>query len=241
MDDIRNQLYKNYVSKFKTSQLEKDEKSIRKYRRWCNYKYLPALKYLNKNDSILELGCGPGYILEYLSQQGFNNVKGIDISQEQVDLAKSRNLNAEMVDVFKFLSGKKELYKAIIALDFIEHFTKQELLKLFPIIYDSLCKDGILLLQTPNGQGLFSGQVIYGDLTHITIFAQDSLINILQLTGFKDIHFSETGPAPDSLEGIIRTIIWKCFRTMIWFIREIEARNPAKLWTENMICWCKKE
>lgn len=240
MDDIRNQLYRNYVSKFKTSQINKDEKSLRKYHRWCNHKYLPILKNLDKDDSILELGCGPGYILNYLSTKGFNNVKGIDISQEQVDLAKSRSLNAETADVFHFLSGEKEKYKVILALDFIEHFTKQELLNLFPLIYESLSKDGVLLLQTPNGQGLFSGQVIYGDLTHMTIFAQDSLTNILQLTGFKDIHFSETGPAPDSLEGIIRTIIWKCFRTTIWFIREIEARNPAKLWTENMICWCKK-
>jgi len=39
----------------------------------------------------------------------------------------------------------------------------------------------------------------------MTIFAQNSLEYILTLTGFRDIHFSETGPVPDTFEGKLRT------------------------------------
>lgn len=240
MEDIRKQLYDQYVSKFKTGQIQRDERRLREYWSWCSFKYLPILRDINHDNPILELGCGPGYILEYLTSQGFRNIHGIDISKEQVALATSRGLSASVADVFKFLSKQKERYSAIIALDFIEHFTKQELISLFPLIFQALRKNGILLVQTPNGQGLFPGQVIYGDLTHLTIFAEDSLSHILTLTGFHNIYFSETGPVPDNLEGNVRTFLWKITRAIIRIIRQIEAKNSSKLWTESLICWCSK-
>lgn len=240
MQDLRQLLYEQYVSKFKTSHLHRDERWLREYWNWCSFKYLPVLKHLNPEDPILELGCGPGYILEYLNNQRFKNVEGIDISQEQIELALSRGLRVKVADAFHFLSTRKQRYNAIIALDFIEHFTKQELLKLFPLIFRALRNGGVLLLQTPNGQGLFPGQVIYGDLTHLTIFAQDSLEHILTLAGFRNISFAETGPVPDTLEGKLRTFLWKSIRAIIRIIRQIEAKNSSKLWTESFICWCEK-
>ncbi len=240
MKDIRKQLYDQYVSKFKTVQLQRDERRLKEYWSWCRFKYFPVLKHLNPQDPILELGCGPGYILEFLTNQGFKNVEGIDVSQEQIRLAHSRGLHAKVADAFQFLSAKKQRYSAIVALDFVEHFTKQELLKLFPLIFRALRKGGVLLLQTPNGQGLFPGQVIYGDLTHQTIFTQDSLEHILTLAGFHKISFAETGPVPDTLEGKLRTFLWKCIRAIIRIIRQIEAKNSSKLWTESFICSCEK-
>jgi SAM-dependent methyltransferase len=240
MKDVRTQLYGQYVSKFKTAQLHRDERRLRQYWSWCRHKYLPVLQSLPPDASVLELGCGPGHVLEFLRENGFTNVEGIDISREQVELANSLGLKASVGDVFKFLPKRKQKYMAIVALDFIEHFTKQELLRLFPMMFNALCSEGILLLQTPNGQGLFPGQVIYGDLTHTTIFAQDSLEHILRLAGFRDIEFAETGPVPNTLEGKFRTILWKIIRASIRLIRQIEAKNSSKLWTESFICWCKK-
>jgi 2-polyprenyl-3-methyl-5-hydroxy-6-metoxy-1,4-benzoquinol methylase len=240
VEDIRIKLYDHYVSKFKTNQNQRDERHVRAYSSWCRFKYLPILREINHDDPILELGCGPGYFLEFLTSQGFTNSHGIDISKEQIELAASRGLSANVADVFKFLSNQQERYAAIVALDFIEHFTKQELITLFPLINKNLRKNGVFLVQTPNGQGLFPGQVIYGDLTHSTIFSEDSLSHILCFTGFKNIHFSETGPAPDNLEGKVRTVLWKIIRAIIRIIRQIEAKNCSKLWTESFICWCSK-
>jgi 2-polyprenyl-3-methyl-5-hydroxy-6-metoxy-1,4-benzoquinol methylase len=240
VEDVRKQLYKEYVSKFKTSHTQRDERWLREYWSWCSFRYLPVLSRLAKDEPVLELGCGPGYILEFLASRGFQNVQGIDVSREQVNVAKSRGLRASVADVFQFLRSQKKQYSAIIAIDFIEHFTKKELLSLFPLIHSALRKDGMLLLQTPNGQGLFPGQVIHGDMTHMTIFAQDSLEHILTLAGFRDIHFSETGPVPDTLEGKLRTFLWTIIRETIRIVRQIEAKNSSRLWTESFICWCCK-
>lgn len=240
MDDIRSQLYKQYVTRFKTEELHRSDDWLRSYWSWCNHKYLPFLRSVPADQPVLELGCGPGYVLEFLSQHRFSRVEGIDVSKEQIALARERGNTAFVADAFKFLRSKKGKYAAILAIDFVEHFSKSELLVLFPLIFKALRPGGILLLQTPNGQGLFPGQVIYGDLTHMTIFAQDSLKHILTLTGFRNIRFAETGPAPDSLEGKLRSFLWNFIRAGIRIIRQIEAKNSSKLWTESFICSAEK-
>ena len=237
---FREELYRRYVSSFKTFQIVRDERNAKELQIAHQYRYLPHLMRLAREVSILELGCGPGYLLESLRNWGFENVEGIDISEEQIKIAASRNLRAHLSDAFEYLDSKKEQYDVIIAVDFIEHFAKEELCTLIPKIYQALKHEGVLIIQTPNGQALFPGQVIYGDLTHMTILSEDSLRQLLGLYEFREIHFYETGPIPYDLSGKIRLALWNLLRNTIRLVRQIEAKNCSKLWTENLICVCKK-
>lgn len=109
--------------------------------------------------------------MTFLHSEGFTNVKGIDLSAEQVRLARERGLAVEVANAVTYLETTPETFDAILALDFVEHFSKAELLSLMPLIYSRLNPGGLLILQTPNGQGLFPNQIIYGDFTHLTIFS----------------------------------------------------------------------
>lgn len=240
VQDFRKELYRRYVTSLKTSQIIRDERKVKELWIAYQYRYLPHLTELSHETPILELGCGPGYFLEFLQNRNFQNAEGIDISEEQVKITASRGLRAYLSDAFEYLDSKKEWYGAITAIDFIEHFTKEELLALFPKIHQALKPGGLLIIQTPNGQGLFPGQVIYGDLTHITIFSEDSLRQLLRLYGFCEIRFYETAPVPYGLDGKIRSASWKLVKHIIRLVRQIEAKNLSKLWTENLICVCKK-
>lgn len=240
MPDIRQELYEHYVSTFKTEQLSSNDSAASSYQVWCEYKYLPLFANLGREDPILELGCGPGNMLEYFNGRGFSNVEGLDISEEQVSIAVRRGLKAHKADAFEYLQSRKSDYKAIIAVDFIEHFPKQELLSLLRLIYMSLSEEGVFIIQTPNGQGLFPHQVIYGDLTHYTILTPDSLQQVLRLVGFTRMTFFETGPVPSSMKGLVRLYLWKLVKLMANTIRKIETGKTQELWTENMICYCQK-
>jgi SAM-dependent methyltransferase len=215
-------------------------KTLQAYWNWCNYKYLPLLQALKNTDHILELGCGPGYFLEFLRTAGFVNVQGIDLSEEQVKIAKIKNLDVKSIDVFNYLQHNKELFNAIIAIDFIEHFTKEEAMTLAKLLYNSLENNGILIIQTPNGQGLFPNQVIYGDLTHQTVFTPESLRQLLTFPGFTDFKFAETGPVGKNLYGNIRLVLWKLIKKLANGIRKIETGKTQDIWTENLICSCRK-
>jgi 2-polyprenyl-3-methyl-5-hydroxy-6-metoxy-1,4-benzoquinol methylase len=242
MEDFRLELYQKYVSRFKGSYREKDESQKHSYYLWCQEKYLTHFTNINLSDRILEIGCGDGKFLEFLKQKGYENVIGIDISDEQVNLAKEKGLNAVRADVFEFLSKNENTFDAIVAIDTVEHFTKSEVLLLFQSIEKSLKENGLLLLQTPNGEGLFPGQVIYGDLTHLCIFTENSLRQVLSLYGFHNIAVYETSPLPIGLSGKMRLVIWSIIKSTLNFIRTIEGGKGKKIrfWTENIIAVCRK-
>ena len=240
MTDYRQPLYQHYVSKFKRSECSAQRTSEEAAWRYFDQKYFRHIRHLGPDDAVLDVGCGSGLLLAYLAQKGFRSTEGVDISEEQIELAKARSLQVRCDDVFGFLEGRAEAFKAVIALDFVEHFTKQEALSLFALLFRALKADGILLIQTPNGQGLFAGQVIYGDLTHCTIFTPESLSQALHLAGFDQIVFDETGPVPRNVRGALRLLLWNGIKRAANFIRMVEAGKRQHIWTENLICVCRK-
>jgi len=240
MADIRTPLYKNYVSKFKKYYLN-PEPIINKSD-WAKYrkKILPLLKNYSKKSEILEIGCGSGLLLQFMDYEGYLNLSGIDISEEQIEKAKARGFNVKAVNVFDYLNLEKKKFDIIIAYDFIEHFSKEEVYNLTALIYNSLKESGIFIVHTPNGQGITPNKIIYGDLTHLTIFTPDSLFQLLKLFGFKKISFMETGPNTRNLNSLIRFILWKAIRLLYNFIRFVETGGTEKVLTQDFICAAKK-
>jgi SAM-dependent methyltransferase len=237
LSDYRSQLYDRYVSTFKQENASLTPAELAHYYRWCDARYFPILQDLQKTSSILELGCGHGRILSYLRVKGFINAKGIDISQEQIAIAKKDGLNSEQADVFEYLKLQPSAsLDSVIAIDFVEHFTKKELLRLFELLHTAMKPDGVLLLQTVNGEGLFPRQIIYGDLTHSTILSPGSTSQLLGATGFHDMKYYECAPLPFGLKGMIRSMAWDMIRVGANAIRKIESNKTQSVWTENFIC-----
>ncbi len=238
--DFREKLYTKYVSTFKNSiaanfsYLNKTELQVLKKR----FSY--TLNKISKDANFLELGCGSGYLLEYLTKEGFQNLFGIDISEEQIINARNKGLNVIAGNVFDFFQSNNIKYDVIFALDFIEHFNKEEILKLFEGIEKLLSVNGMLIIRTPNGQGLMPGKNIYGDLTHLTIFNPNSLLQILQLNNFGNIQFYEEGPVIKNFVGFIRFILWKIIKFVYKGIRIIETGESEDIITQNFICVARK-
>jgi len=222
---FRDALYEQYASTFKGRQNAPS-------RAWWEHKYVPLLAGLPSDARILEIGCGAGELLSFLIAKGFRNTRGIDISAEQVALARSRGVEAEVGDAFEL----KGSYEAIIAVDVLEHFTRDELLRLAPLLFTALQPGGRLLIQTANGAGLFPRQVIYGDLTHMTIFTSDSLAQLLRPCGFADLSFYETGPIPLRVTGRLNVALWQVTKLLANAVRQIETGKSQRIWTENFIC-----
>ena len=49
-----------------------------------------AFKYMDKEWSILELGCNTGKTLAFLKENGFHNLMGVEINQKAIDLGKKK-------------------------------------------------------------------------------------------------------------------------------------------------------
>ena len=238
--DFRNELYKKYDSTFKIHISDFDSKSINKIWKWYDHKYLSFFSSYPKDSQILELGCGRGFMLEYLRKNGYKNLKGIDISEEQIKFSHQKEFDVEVANAIDYLAQSKGKFDIIIALDFIEHFHKEELVTLFEEIYNKLDEAGLFLFHTPNGQSILSPNLVYGDLTHLTIFTPNSAQQLLRAVGFNNIQFQEAGPVPKNFNGFIRSLLWKIIKTGHNFIRIIETGGMEKILTQNFIGVAKK-
>jgi 2-polyprenyl-3-methyl-5-hydroxy-6-metoxy-1,4-benzoquinol methylase len=227
-DDFRTSLYGSYVSGFKGAQGAADA--------WWTFKYLPLLRDVDPNARILDLGCGDGRLVGYLARRGFTQAVGVDVSPEQVAIAQSRGLDVACADLFAYLDASSEPYAAILAVDILEHLTRDELIRLAPLLFHALQPGGRLLVQTANGAGLMPGHVVYGDLTHQTIFTPESLGQLLRPVGFEHLSFYETGPVPIRLRGKLDVAAWSVVRTVAALLKYVETGKRQAIWTENFIC-----
>jgi SAM-dependent methyltransferase len=160
----------------------------------------------------------------------------VDISAEQVALAHRRGVRAECDDALTYLPDQPRAYEAIIAVDVLEHFTRDELAPLLRHVYAALRPGGRLLVQTANGAGLHPGQVIYGDLTHQTIFTPESLAQLLRSVGFDALACYETGPIPVRVRGKLDVALWSAIKVVANAVRHVETGKRQTIWTENFIC-----
>ncbi len=239
MTDFRKDLYERYHSTFKKHYLKISEKSKKSEYAYYRSKFLPLISGYNTNASILDLGCGQGLLMEFLIKSGYTNLQGVDISEEQIAIAKESGLSVTVADAFAFLNGSKK-FDIIFALDFVEHFHKDELIRLTESMYKHISPGGCLVIRTPNGNGIYANKIIYGDLTHLTIFNHSSLTQLLSIVGFDKIDFYETGPIPKNLKGVSGFILWKIIRLMFNVFRLVEVGQTEKYLTRDFICRATK-
>lgn len=128
----------------------------------------------------------------------------------------------------------------IFARDVIEHFVKDEILEIIETAYKSLKLSGLLIIQAPNAESLFSGRLRHWDFTHEMIFTRNSLNQIFKATGFKDTEFYPTGPVPKGLKSFVRYILWKAIETVLRLYMVIETGSFSGIFTQTIIAVAKK-
>ena len=197
------ELYKSYkgvYSEGKTTNPMPLEQQVEQYkRRWL--KYLPQ----DYKTNFLDIGCGGGEFLLFLSICGYKNLKGIDISPDQINRAEKIGLkNVSTTDAFSFLMQSEEEYDVISALNLLEHLKRDELFDLLKLSVSKLSKNGLLIGVVPNSKSIFSARVRYADLTHEISFTPESLYQLFHVAGLSDVKVYEHGPLIHSITSLIR-------------------------------------
>ncbi len=196
------------------------------------YKFLPK----DKQASVIEVGCGNGGLIYWLHSIGYVNSSGIDASLEQVEYAKSLGIEkVSQADLTVFLKDKIESYDVIFMRDVIEHFNKNEIIDILDMTNRALKKGGALIIQTPNGAGIFGSRYRYHDFTHEISFAENSLRQILIMNNFSGLKFHETKPVISGIKSFIRVVLWKLLRLGLQFYLLVETGSSENILTQNII------
>lgn len=111
------------------------------------------------NGRILEIGCGPGNIARYLLQkQPAFQLKGLDVAENMVKLARKNNPSAEfeVMDI-RFLHELQEHYDGILCGFCIPYISVEECNKLFKDCAQMLSTNGVLYVSFVEGTDEQSG------------------------------------------------------------------------------------
>ena len=141
------------------------------------------------NASVLEIGCGPGNITKYLLSKKANlKIKGIDVSESMIELARENNPTAEfeIMDCREIDSLNKK-NDAIICGFCIPYLSESDCLKLLTDCNRLLNDSGILYLSFVAGDYKNSGYISgsSGDRTYFYYHNLDNLEKVLKANNFK--------------------------------------------------------
>lgn len=210
-------IYEKYLSSvnFQQKDLEKHFNSALKLQ-----KEVEAELPVNKSARILDLGCGFGTFLNYLKQSGYTNLYGVELGSEQIEFLKTKGLNVKNADIFEFLTNSEEKYDLITLFDVLEHFNKNELVKLIPLLKRNLTSSGKIIIRVPNGEAIFKGSIMYGDFTHETYFTKRSLIQLFKTFDFKTVDVFPAFYLGESFKARIAKFIFmsyvKFYKTLLY-------------------------
>lgn len=176
------------------------------------FKYLmePLLSLLDKekNHGILDLGCGNGYLVNYLLKDGYN-AYGTDASEEGIAIAKQEQPDRFFVQDLSTGKLPEELQKisfdTILSTEVIEHLYDPD--GFIDFCKASLPKGGELIISTPFhgylkniGLSIFNKWDTHMDPNwhggHIKMWSKATLSKLLIKKGFTIVEFKGCGRVP---------------------------------------------
>lgn len=195
----------------------------------------------NKNVSILDIGPGRGEMLTCLKNEGYNNMKAIDISSSITEFCIKLGYDCELIDNTQhYLTEHKQNYDLITMCDVLEHIPKPQVLDLLISLKDALADGGIVIIQTPNMQTPDASLYRYYDFTHEVGYTEQSLYQILQTAGFSKIDFFGFEYLDDSFKSKIHFIIRKIYWLWVMIKRKINGNIPHKILYPSFFAIAKK-
>ena len=168
--------------------------------------WLPA----DRRAPVIDIGCGAGHCLYFLQKEGFENAEGLDLSEEMLRQCQVQGLKHLTRGSWReHLPAKPGTYGAIIANDFLEHLTKEEVLEFLDDTLLALKPGGRVILKLPNAYTIFGSRDAYIDFTHQLSFTPQSALQVLTTVGFAPVRVLPVYAPIQGFKSALKRLLWK--------------------------------
>lgn len=153
--------------------------------------------------NVLDIGCGRGEFLDAAKAAGIG-ARGIDLSAECVAFCKSKGLDAEVADLFTYLSDLPDRsLGGIYCSQVIEHLPAAALPELVTLAAAKIQRGALIAFETPNPECLaIFATHFYIDPTHTRPVPAPLLAFYLEEAGFGQLEVVKLSPAAETMPAL---------------------------------------
>lgn len=240
----KSQIFNRYIDNlFNLS--HSTDKILSEYKDYARYFRANYLKYLphNKKAKILEIGCGLGHFQYFLRMEGYQNLRGIDISEQEIEFCLNQGFNVKKADALSFITACREKFDVIIFDDIIYYFTRDDVVVLLKNIHRVLNDQGKCFIKTLNmSNPITASNSNFRDFATEFNYTEESLKQICLLSGFENtkifplnIYIFYLNPL-NYMALIMEFILSNIFRILFW----LYGRKTTKIFTKDILAVCTK-
>jgi len=173
---------------------------------WKDKKHVDLfLKYLKKNASILDIGCGTGELIKYYSDRGFV-ITGLDISEKMIKISKEKVPSASFIKTSLYDIHKiEEKFDAISATFVLVNIPKEKIDEVIKKVYEKLNKGGVffIVFTIALKEGLQQEPLDNSCKYYAINYSNEEIIDILKNNGFKILESIKNSRVNETDIGIV--------------------------------------
>jgi len=212
---------------------------------YVKYNFSDILRRVNpKNISVLEIGPGMGETAWYLNSLGVRNIDVVDQDRNILGRLKRKAkirkafLGKDMGKLGKSLGS----YDLIILIQVLEHMPVSSYKSTLVTLYKHLKRGGNIVIVVPNANNPLGIVERYADLQHYTSFTEQSLKDVIGISGITDFSIKIRGfeIPPYSLINIVRIVLQKLLHLGILAIMIVNGGSFFRVMTPNITLVIKK-
>lgn len=160
-------------------------------------------RFANTAGEILDIGCGRGEFLEAARDAGLM-ARGIDQSQESVDVCCGKGLEAECADLFPYLESRQDgSIAGVYCAQVVEHLAPAAVARFIELLGRKMRSGALVAIETPNPECLaIFATYFYIDPTHTRPVPAALLRYYLQEAGFIGAEVEYLEPAVDTIPSL---------------------------------------
>ncbi len=192
------------------------------------HEILPVISH-NKQSSILEIGCGNGFILSALQKKGYQHVFGIEPSKNAIAQADAKIRKKITRNILKKNVFPARSFDYILCFQTLDHIPNPNIF--LSICHSLLKKNGIIIFFLHNVQSVSSrllkekSPII--DIEHTFLYAPNTLTELVKKNAFSVIslhkpfnyvslrHILYLAPLPKSFKSKVLSHQSKLFQTVL--------------------------
>lgn len=153
-----------------------------------------AAAALGGNLPVLDVGCGRGELLGALMEAGVR-AEGVEANPRMADACEAKGIPVRRDDLFVVLGqAEPASLAAVTAIQVVEHFGPEDLLRFLELAHERLAPGGLLVLETIDVRTLFALRWYFADPTHRLPLMPETLSFWVETAGFVDIEIHSLHP-----------------------------------------------